>query len=210
MANKFGKAIRFHESKVRAMGRVAAGVKGMTLDNDEDEVIGMICMPQGTEDTILVVSEQGYGKRSSIDDYRITNRGGKGVKTMNITDKTGMLVSMKRVNDNNDLVIINKSGITIRVHVSDLRVMGRATQGVKLINLEKRNDEIASVCKVISEKDEEVASAGGEESELVVRPTEENMPELPYDKDDDSYDGDADADSTGIDGDDDSEEQNEE
>ena len=210
MANKFGKAIRFHESKVRAMGRVAAGVKGMTFDNDEDEVIGMICMPQGTEDTILVVSEQGYGKRSSIDDYRITNRGGKGVKTMNITDKTGMLVSMKRVNDNNDLVIINKSGITIRVHVSDLRVMGRATQGVKLINLEKRNDEIASVCKVISEKDEEVASAGGEESELVVRPTEENMPELPYDKDDDSYDGDADADSTGIDGDDDSEEQNEE
>lgn len=169
MANKYGKAIRFHESKVRAMGRVAAGVRGMTLDNDEDEVIGMICMPQGTQDTILVVSEQGYGKRSLIDDYRITNRGGKGVKTMNITDKTGLLVSLKRVNDNNDLVIINKSGITIRVHVSDLRVMGRATQGVKLINLEKRNDEIASVCKVISEKDEEVASAGGEESELNVQ-----------------------------------------
>ena len=105
MANKYGKAIRFHESKVRAMGRVAAGVRGMTLDNDDDEVIGMICMPQGTEDTILVVSEQGYGKRSSIDDYRITNRGGKGVKTMNITDKTGLLVSLKRVNDNNDLVM---------------------------------------------------------------------------------------------------------
>lgn len=166
MANKFGKAIRFHESKVRAMGRVAAGVKGMTLDNDEDEVIGMICMPQGTEDTILVVSEQGYGKRSSIEDYRVTNRGGKGVKTMNITEKTGRLVSIKRVNDNNDLVIINKSGITIRMHVSDLRIMGRATQGVKLINLEKRNDEIASVCKVISEKDEEVASAENEESKL--------------------------------------------
>ena len=175
MANKYGKAIRFHESKVRAMGRVATGVKGMTLDNDEDEVIGMICMPQGTEDTILVVSEQGYGKRSSIEDYRVTNRGGKGVKTMNITDKTGMLVSLKRVNDNNDLVIINKSGITIRVHVSDLRVMGRATQGVKLINLEKRNDEIASVCKVISEKDEEVVSAGGEESELNTLPKTESV-----------------------------------
>ena len=186
IANKFGKAIRFHESKVRAMGRVAAGVKGMTLDNDEDEVVGMICMPRGTEDTILVDSEQGYGKRSSIDDYRVTNRGGKGVKTMNITEKTGNLVSLKRVNDNNDLVIINKSGITIRVHVSDLRVMGRATQGVKLINLEKRNDEIASVCKVISEKDEEVASAGGEESELI---TSESYREntLPFDDDADDF-----------------------
>ena len=205
MANKYGKAIRFHESKVRAMGRVAAGVRGMTLDNDEDEVIGMICMPQGTQDTILVVSEQGYGKRSLIDDYRITNRGGKGVKTMNITDKTGLLVSLKRVNDNNDLVIINKSGITIRVHVSDLRVMGRATQGVKLINLEKRNDEIASVCKVISEKDEEVASAGGEESELNVQSS------IPFDE----YAADTVADDDDIEGDDienedDDEEQTEE
>ena len=188
MANKYGKAIRFHESKVRAMGRVAAGVRGMTLDNDEDEVIGMICMPQGTEDTILVVSEQGYGKRSSIEDYRITNRGGKGVKTMNITDKTGLLVSLKRVNDNNDLVIINKSGITIRVHVSDLRVMGRATQGVKLINLEKRNDEIASVCKVISEKDEEIASAGGEESELNANVSQSAIPFVEDEPVDDSID----------------------
>ena len=188
MANKYGKAIRFHESKVRAMGRVAAGVRGMTLDNDEDEVIGMICMPQGTEDTILVVSEQGYGKRSSIEDYRITNRGGKGVKTMNITDKTGLLVSLKRVNDNNDLVIINKSGITIRVHVSDLRVMGRATQGVKLINLEKRNDEIASVCKVISEKDEEIASAGGEESELNANVSQSAIPFVEDESVDDSID----------------------
>ena len=188
MANKYGKAIRFHESKVRAMGRVAAGVRGMTLDNDEDEVIGMICMPQGTEDTILVVSEQGYGKRSSIEDYRITNRGGKGVKTMNITDKTGLLVSLKRVNDNNDLVIINKSGITIRVHVSDLRVMGRATQGVKLINLEKRNDEIASVCKVISEKDEEIASAGGEESELNAIVSQSAIPFVEDESVDDSID----------------------
>ena len=211
IANKYGKAIRFHESKVRAMGRVAAGVKGMTLDNDDDEVVGMICMPQGTSDTILVVSEQGYGKRSSIDDYRITNRGGKGVKTMNITDKTGKLVSIKRVNDDNDLVIINKSGITIRVHVSDLRVMGRATQGVKLINLEKRNDEIASVCKVVSEKDEEAASEGGsEESELVMGGNSgENR--LPFDEtvenyaEDDSieeeFDDDADIDESEEDND---------
>lgn len=205
MANKYGKAIRFHESKVRAMGRVAAGVRGMTLDNDEDEVIGMICMPQGTQDTILVVSEQGYGKRSLIDDYRITNRGGKGVKTMNITDKTGLLVSLKRVNDNNDLVIINKSGITIRVHVSDLRVMGRATQGVKLINLEKRNDEIASVCKVISEKDEEVASAGGEESELNVQSS------IPFDEyAADTVAGDDDIEGDDIENENDDEEQTEE
>lgn len=171
MANKYGKAIRFHESKVRPMGRIAAGVKGMTLDSEDDEVIGMVCLPQNTEDTILVVSEQGYGKRSQLEDYRVTNRGGKGVKTMNITEKTGSLVSIKRVNDNNDLVIINKSGITIRLHVADLRVMGRATQGVKLINLEKRNDEIASVCKVISEKDEELVSEGGsEETELINKP----------------------------------------
>ena len=171
MANKYGKAIRFHESKVRPMGRIAAGVKGMTLDSEDDEVIGMVCLPQNTEDTILVVSEQGYGKRSQLEDYRVTNRGGKGVKTTNITEKTGLLVSIKRVNDNNDLVIINKSGITIRLHVADLRVMGRATQGVRLINLEKRNDEIASVCKVISEKDEELVSEGGsEETELINKP----------------------------------------
>ena len=171
MANKYGKAIRFHESKVRPMGRIAAGVKGKTLDSEDDEVIGMVCLPQNTEDTILVVSEQGYGKRSQLEDYRVTNRGGKGVKTMNITEKTGLLVSIKRVNDNNDLVIINKSGITIRLHVADLRVMGRATQGVRLINLEKRNDEIASVCKVISEKDEELVSEGGsEETELINKP----------------------------------------
>lgn len=184
MANKYGKAIRFHESKVRPMGRIAAGVKGMTLDSEDDEVIGMVCLPQNTEDTILVVSEQGYGKRSQLEDYRVTNRGGKGVKTMNITEKTGLLVSIKRVNDNNDLVIINKSGITIRLHVADLRVMGRATQGVKLINLEKRNDEIASVCKVISEKDEELVSEGGsEETELINKPI---APVEQYDDVDDS------------------------
>ena len=154
LANKYGNAIRFHESKVRSMGRVATGVKGMTLANDYDEIVGMICMPADTADNVMVVSEQGYGKRSLLEDYRITNRGGKGVKTLNITEKTGKLVSIKSVNDSNDLVIINKSGITLRMKVADIRVMGRATQGVRLINLEKRNDEIASVCKVLSDEDE--------------------------------------------------------
>ncbi len=155
MANKFGRAIRFHESKVREMGRNATGVKGMTLDNDSDEIVGMICMDAESTENVMVVSEQGYGKRSDLDDYRITNRGGKGVKTMNITEKTGNLVAIKSVNDENDLVIINKSGITLRLSVANIRVMGRATQGVKLINLEKRNDEIASVCKVLSDVEEE-------------------------------------------------------
>lgn len=155
IANKNGRAIRFHESAVREMGRNATGVKGMTLDNNDDEVVGMICVNDPEKETIMVVSEQGYGKRSLIEDYRITNRGGKGVKTMNITDKTGCLVAIKCVTDENDLVIINKSGITLRMKVADVRVMGRATQGVRLINLEKRNDEIASVCKVLSESVDE-------------------------------------------------------
>lgn len=156
IANRNGRAIRFHESAVRVMGRTAAGVRGMTLDENDptDEVVGMVCMKDNEKETILVVSEQGYGKRSNIDDYRITNRGGKGVKTINITDKTGKLVDIKNVTDDNDLMIINKSGITIRMKVSDLNVIGRATQGVRLINLEKRNDEIASVCKVMSDPDE--------------------------------------------------------
>ena len=155
IANRNGRAIRFHESAVRVMGRTAAGVRGMTLDENDptDEVVGMVCMKDNEKETILVVSEQGYGKRSNIDDYRITNRGGKGVKTINITDKTGKLVDIKNVTDDNDLMIINKSGITIRMKVSDLNVIGRATQGVRLINLEKRNDEIASVCKVMSDPD---------------------------------------------------------
>ena len=155
IANKNGRAIRFHESAVREMGRNATGVKGMTLDNNDDEVVGMICVNDPEKETIMVVSEQGYGKRSLIEDYRITNRGGKGVKTLNITDKTGCLVAIKCVTDENDLVIINKSGITLRMKVADVRVMGRATQGVRLINLEKRNDEIASVCKVLSESVDE-------------------------------------------------------
>ena len=164
IANKNGRAIRFHESAVREMGRNATGVKGMTLDDNGDEVVGMICVNDPEKETIMVVSEQGYGKRSLIEDYRITNRGGKGVKTLNITDKTGCLVAIKCVTDENDLVIINKSGITLRMKVADVRVMGRATQGVRLINLEKRNDEIASVCKVLSESvDEDLQDDNGTE-----------------------------------------------
>ena len=159
LANKQGRAIRFHESTVREMGRTATGVKGMTLDEGcNDEVIGMICVKDREKESIMVVSERGYGKRSDIHDYRITNRGGKGVKTLNITEKTGNLVAIKSVTDENDLVIINKSGITLRMKVSDVRIMGRATQGVRLINLEKRDDEIASVCKVLSDNVEETFS----------------------------------------------------
>lgn len=162
LANKNGRAIRFKEENVRPMGRTATGVRGMTLDEDgEDCIIGMICMDSQSENTIMVVSEQGYGKRTRLDDedgepiYRITNRGGKGVKTLNVTDKTGKLVAIKSVSNENDLMIINKSGITIRMNISDIRIMGRATQGVRLINLEKRNDQIASVCKVNREELEE-------------------------------------------------------
>ena len=158
IANRNGRAIRFHESAVRVMGRTATGVRGMTLDEDgSDEVIGMICIKDPETESIMVVSEQGYGKRSDIEDYHKTNRGGKGVKTLNITDKTGKLVAIKSVTDENDLMIINKSGITIRLKVADVRIMGRATQGVRLINLEKRNDQIGSVCKVTSESEEEMA-----------------------------------------------------
>ncbi|MBP3668730.1 MAG: DNA gyrase subunit A [Bacteroides sp.] len=156
IANRNGRAIRFHESTVRCMGRTATGVRGMTLDEDGvDEVIGMVCIKDPETESIMVVSEQGYGKRSEIEDYRKTNRGAKGVKTLNITDKTGKLIAIKSVTDENDLMIINKSGITIRLKVADVRIMGRATQGVRLINLEKRNDHIGSVCKVMTENDEE-------------------------------------------------------
>ena len=160
LANRNGRAIRFHESAVRVMGRTATGVRGMTLDEDgQDEVVGMVCIKDPETETIMVVSEQGYGKRSDLEDYRKTNRGGKGVKTISITEKTGKLVAIKSVIDDNDLMIINKSGITIRLKVADVRVMGRATQGVRLINLEKRNDEIGSVCKVTSENDEDIIDA---------------------------------------------------
>lgn len=156
MANRNGRAIRFNENAVRVMGRVSTGVRGMHLDEDgQDEVVGMVCVKDPEKETIMVVSEQGYGKRSDIEDYRKTNRGAKGVKTLNITEKTGKLVAIKTVTDENDLMIINKSGITIRLKVADVRVMGRATQGVRLINLGKRNDQIGSVCKVTTQQDEE-------------------------------------------------------
>ena len=164
IANRNGRAIRFHESAVRVMGRTASGVRGMTLDEDpSDEVVGMVCIKDKEADTVLVVSEQGYGKRSVVEDYRMTNRGGKGVKTLNITEKTGKLVAIKNVTEENDIMIINKSGIAIRMKVTDLNVIGRATQGVRLINLGKRNDEIASVCKVLSESEEQVNEENAEQ-----------------------------------------------
>ncbi len=172
MANRNGRAIRFHESAVREMGRTASGVKGMTLDDENDEVVGLVCLKDKEKETILVVSEQGYGKRSNIDDYRITNRGGKGVKTLNITEKTGKLVALMNVTEENDLMIINKSGTTIRMKVADLSVLGRATQGVRLINLGKRNDEIASVCKVMT--DEEEPTGAEAETPTGNDPVEEN------------------------------------
>jgi DNA gyrase subunit A len=154
MGLKSGKAIRFQEQKVRAVGRTAQGVKGVTLGHDKDEVIGMICIAD-QESNVLVVSKQGYGKRSAVEDYRITNRGGKGVKTINVTEKTGELIAILNVTDDMDLMIINKSGLTIRMSIDELRVMGRATQGVRLINL-KGKDEIAAVAKVIKEDEDEV------------------------------------------------------
>ena len=171
IANRNGRAIRFHEAAVRVMGRTATGVRGITLDNDgQDEVVGMICIKDLEIESVMVVSEQGYGKRSEIEDYRKTNRGGKGVKTMNITEKTGKLVTIKSVTDENDLMIINKSGITIRLKVADVRIMGRATQGVRLINLEKRNDQIGSVCKVMTESLEDEIPAEEAEGTIVSDP----------------------------------------
>ncbi len=164
MANRAGRAIRFNEKTVRSMGRMSQGVKAMSLD-EGDEVVGMITMSGEPDETVMVVSENGYGKRSALDDYRITNRGGKGVKTLNVTDKTGALVSIKNVNDSNDLMIINESGVALRLPVADIRVMGRATQGVKLIDLGKRGDTIASVCKVDSQPEEEVENELEAESE---------------------------------------------
>lgn len=150
MADRNGRACRFDENTIRTMGRVSTGVRGMRLDEGDDEVVGMIVVNDAETESVMVVSEKGYGKRSEVEDYRKTNRGGKGVKTLNITEKTGRLVAIKNVTDQNDLMIINKSGIAIRLAVSECRVMGRATQGVRLINLTKKNDVIASVCKVMS------------------------------------------------------------
>jgi len=167
MAVKSGKSIRFEEEKVRPMGRTASGVRGIRLANEKDEVVGMICVDD-FESSVLVVSENGYGKRSNIDDYRITNRGGKGVKTINVTEKTGNLISLKNVNNENDLMIINKSGITIRISVSELREMGRATQGVRIIKL-RENDSIAAVAKVPAQKDEDL------EENKIIEPNNEQI-----------------------------------
>jgi DNA gyrase subunit A len=155
IAVKSGKAIRFNEKKVRAIGRTASGVRGVTLGGENDEVIGMVCVQDENED-ILVISENGYGKRSKIEDYRITNRGGKGVKTINITEKTGNLITIKTVSNDNDLMIITQNGLTIRLNVSSISVLGRATQGVRVINL-KGDDRIASVARVTIEPVAEVA-----------------------------------------------------
>ncbi len=173
MALKSGKAIRFPEQKVRAVGRTAQGVKGVTLQSPKDEVIGMICVTSGDESDILVVAEKGYGKRSAIADYRVTNRGGKGVKTINITDKTGELIAIKNVTDEDDVMIINKSGVAIRLQLSDLRTMGRNTQGVRLINL-KGNDEIAAVAKVIRQDEEDEVELDENGDPILPEPTSED------------------------------------
>ena len=175
MANRNGRAIRFNESTVRQMGRVSTGVRGMRLDNDpNDEIIGMICMHPDDNKNVMVISENGFGKRSLLDGYRITNRGGKGVKSMNVTDKTGHVVALLSVDDDNDLVIINRSGITLRARVADIRVTGRATQGVRIINLDKRGDEIASVCCVDTDPEEDALEAIENPEELPVTPEEES------------------------------------
>ena len=199
IANRNGRAVRFNENAVRTMGRVSTGVRGMRIDDDDDAVVGMVVVNNPEQETIMVVSEEGYGKRSQVEDYRITNRGTKGVKTLNITEKTGRLVAIKNVTDENDLMIINKSGIVIRLAVADCRVMGRATQGVRLINLTKKNDVIASVCKVMSSELEAIveqksreewvqnsaairkdvtASDDIQEDEVTVEGSSDNMPPI--------------------------------
>ena len=178
LANRNGRAVRFDEDSIRTMGRVSTGVRGMKLDDGDDQVVGMIVVNNAETETVMVVSENGYGKRSQVEDYRKTNRGGKGVKTFSITEKTGRLVSIKNVTDDNDLMIINKSGIAIRLAVSECRVMGRATQGVRLINLSKKNDVIASVCKVMStEKEAEVS--GDKDDENATPATDVQATEAP-------------------------------
>ena len=176
IANRNGRAVRFHENQIRTMGRTSTGVRGMRLDEGDDAVIGMIVVNNAETENVMVVSEQGYGKRSQVLDYRVTNRGAKGVKTLNVTDKTGRLVAIKNVTDDNDLMIINQSGIVIRLAVADCRVMGRATQGVRLINLTKKNDVIASVCKVMSSEleasvEEESRAAWAKKSEEIEEDT---------------------------------------
>ncbi|MDD6552620.1 MAG: DNA gyrase subunit A [Prevotellaceae bacterium] len=181
LANRNGRAVRFNEDCIRVMGRNATGVRGMRLDGGDDAVVGMIVVNDPEKETVMVVSEEGYGKRSQVEDYRVTNRGGKGVRTLQITDKTGRLVAIKNVTDQNDLMIINKSGIVIRMAVADIRVMGRATQGVRLINLTKKNDVIASVTKVMSSEleatvEEESRQAWEQKSEEIKNDSVADVP----------------------------------
>lgn len=189
LANRNGRAVRFSESTVRAAGRSAMGVRGMTLDEDgQDEVVGMIASSDVQNDSVLVVSEKGYGKRSPIEDYRLTNRGAKGVLTLKITDKTGYLVAIRSVTDEHDLMIINKSGVTIRMHARDISTQGRATQGVRLINLEKRGDEIASVCRVLAEDEIEEEALTTEEGAPVESAQDDTQLDQSVEQGDDSQD----------------------
>jgi DNA gyrase subunit A len=185
LAVRSGKAIRFPEAKVRIMGRSASGVRAITVDHENDEVVGMIVVKEGDGFDVMVVSEAGYGKRSSLEDYRITNRGGKGVKTITVTDKTGELVSLKAVTDEDDLMIITKKGTMIRMGVDTLRVMGRATQGVRLINL-RNGDEIASIAKVPAAEEEEGELLDADGNVIIAVEGEENAsaPEAPTESED--------------------------
>jgi DNA gyrase subunit A len=203
LAVKSGKLVRFEETKTRPMGRTASGVRGITLKDDTDEVIGMVTVNDMNSE-ILVVAENGYGKRSSLDEYRITNRGGKGVKTLNITEKTGKLISINAVTDADDLMIINKSGLTIRMAVEDLRVMGRATQGVKLINI-KGNDSIAAVTKVM--KDDVAEVVVDEDGNIIETEAIERVkPVLEVLEDDGVVDDDEDDEDESVEDEDDTEE----
>ena len=181
LANRNGRCVRFNEQDVRPMGRTATGVRGMRLDNDpKDQVVGMVVHRQkNSDETILVISEKGYGKRSIIDDYRMTKRGGKGVKTINVTDKTGRLIDIRSVVDGDNVMIINKSGIAIRLSMEHIRVMGRATQGVKMIDLNKRSDEIASICNVVAEgEDPELIDEADLDNPADFIPQEEDLQDL--------------------------------
>ena len=190
LAARKGKANRFRTSSLRAMGRVSTGVRGMRLTGD-NEVVGMITMEPDSPNTVLVVSENGFGKRTDLDAYRLTSRGSMGVKTINVTERTGELVAFESVNDDNDLIIINRSGILIRIRVADIKVAGRATQGVRLINLDKRGDEIASVCAVPTDPEEDVQGIDGEElPELDLNNEADEDVEIEGDAEIDDEDGD--------------------
>ncbi len=176
MASRRGRAVRFHEVAVRPMGRTSTGVRGMLIDDSgDDEVIGMVVVNDIERETIMVVSEKGYGKRSKVEEYRATNRGGKGVRTLSVTDKTGRLVAIKTVTDDNDLMIINKSGTLIRLKVASFRLLGRATQGVRMINLTKKNDTISSVCSVAADNDSDNENVEQQDAPIADAPISDAM-----------------------------------